>query len=222
MRQQCPNEERIIDYIEGRLPEEDRSKIEKHLSACEMCLEELVITNNVLSRDHNYELSMSPSEVTDAAVRLLTGRPALSTTILIDYANKLFGKLGSYFVNPNRVWPWERWNSAQVRGHKIAANEDYICLEVSFNDVKTTIEIEKTGKNKANIRLRLANPVPIAKSLRVTLKNGEREVASYLLDGNAAFFEDIPFGHYSISVSKDNQTFGDYSFEIKDSDHGGE
>jgi hypothetical protein len=222
MRQQCPNEERIIDYIEGRLPEEDRSNLEKHLSACEMCLEELVITNNVLSREHIYELAMPPSEVTDAAVRLLTGRPPLSTTILIDYANKLFGKLGSYFVNPNRVWPWERWNSAKVRGYKIAANEDYVCLEVSFNDVKTAIEIEKTGKNKANIRLRLDNPVPIVKSFRVTLKNGEREVASYLLDGTAVFFEDIPFGHYSISVSKDNQTFGNYSFEIKDSDHGGE
>jgi hypothetical protein len=221
MRQRCPNDERIIDYIEGRLAAEDRSDLEKHLSACEMCLEELVITNNIVARHDIYELELPPAEVTDAAIKLVTDRKPLPPSVLIDYVNKFFSKLGSYIVNPIRVWPWGRLNPAPLRGFKVAASEDYVCLEVSFKDLKTEIEIEKTGMNKANIRLRLNQPIKNHKSLRVTLKNGEREVASYLLDGTYVFFEDIPFGHYSISLAEDNMTIETYSFEIKESYHGG-
>jgi hypothetical protein len=221
MRQLCPNDERLIDYIEGRLSEEERSDLEIHLSVCEMCLEELVITNNIVARKDIYELEQSPSEVTDAAVNLVADRSPLPSSVLIDSVNKFFSKLGSYIVNPIRVWPWGRWNPAPLRGVKVAASEDYVCLEVSFKDLKTEIEIEKTGINKANIRLRLNQPIKNPKSLRVTLKNGERELASYLLDGTYVFFEDIPFGHYSISLAEDNVTIETYSFEIKESYHGG-
>ena len=221
MRQLCPNDERIVDYIEGHLSEEDRSCLEKHLSACEMCMEELVITNNIVARKDIYELEQPPAGVTDAAVNLVIDRNPLPSSVLIDYMNKFFSKLGYYIVTPIRLWPWERWNPAALRGFKVAASEDYVCFEVSFKDVKTEIEVEKTGINKANIRLRLNKPIKNQKSLRVTLKNGEREMASYLLDGTYVFFEDIPFGHYSVSLAKDNATIGTYSFEIKESYHGG-
>lgn len=220
MRQLCPNDERIIDYIEGRLSEEDRSDLEKHLSACEMCLEELVITNNIVAGKDIYELEPAPTEVTDAAVNLVTDRNPLPSSVLIDSVNNFISKLVSYIMNPIRLWSGRRWNPAPLRGIKIATSEDYVCLAVSFKDVKTEIEIEKTGINKANIRLRLKKPIKNQNSLRVTLKNGEREVASYLLDGTYVFFEDIPFGHYSISLVEDNVTIGTYSFEIKESHHG--
>jgi hypothetical protein len=221
MRQQCPNDERVIDFIEGRLSEEDRSDLEKHLSACEMCLEELVITNNIVAGKDIYELELPPAEFTDAAVNLVTGRNPLPYSVLIDYVNKFFSKLCSHMVNPIRLWPWGRWNPAPLRGFKVAAGEDYVCLEVSFKDLKTEIEVEKTGVNKANIRLSLDNSIKNLKSLRVTLINDEREVASDLLNGTYVFFEGIPFGHYSISLAVDNVTIGTYGFEIKESYHGG-
>ena len=216
MRQRCPDNERLGDYIESRLSEEDRSDLENHLSTCEMCLEELVITNNIVARKDPFKLELPPPEVTDASVKLLTGRKLLPTSILLDYANKFFRKLGSYIVNSNWVWPWGRWNSTPVRGYKVAVNEDYSCLEVSFNNLKTTIEIEKIGMNKANIRLRLIKAIKNPKSIRITLKNGDREVASHLLDSNYVLFEEIPFGYYRISLAENNETIGTYSFEIKE------
>ena len=221
MRQLCPNDELIIDYIEGRLSEEDRFGLENHLSACEMCLEELVITNNIVARKNLYELEPPPAEVTDTAVNLVTDRSPLPSSVLIDYVNKFFSKLGYYIMNPIRIGSWGRWHPAPIRGFKVAASEDYVCFEVSFKDVKTEIEVEKTEINKANIRLKLHNSIKNQKKLRVTLKNGEREVASYLLDGTYVYFENIPFGHYSISLAEDNVTIGTYSFEIKESYHGG-
>ena len=221
MRPQCSNDERIIDYIEGRLTEMDRSDLESHLSACEMCLEEFVITNHMVAREDLYELELPSAEVTDTAVKLATDRNRIPTSGLIDSVGKFFSSLGSYFVKLNRVWPWGRWNPAPIRGIKAATCQDYVCLEVSFKDVKTEIEIEKSGTSNANIRLRLKEPVKIHKGLRVTLRNGDRELASYLLDGTDVYFEDIPFGHCSISLAGDNEILGTYSFEIKDSNHGG-
>ena len=220
MRQQCPNDERMIDYIEGRLAEKDRSDLERHLSVCEMCLEALVITNNMGARGDLYELELPPAAVTDTAVKLAADRARIPTSGLIDSAGKFFSNLGSYFVKLNRVWPWGNWNAAPVRGNKVATSQDYVCLEVSFKNLKTEIEIEKTGTSSANIRLRLNEPAKNHKSWRVTLKNGDRELASYLLDGTYVYFEDIPFGHCSISLAGDNEVLGTYSFEIKDSDHG--
>jgi hypothetical protein len=221
MRQSCPNDESIIDYLEGRLSEENRSHVEQHLSACEMCLEELVITNNIVARENIYEFEQPPVEVADAAFKLVSGRYQLPTFGYIDYFNKFFNKLKAYIVTPNRLWPWARWNLASVRGVKVAADEDYVCLEVFFNDLKTEIEVEKTDDNKANIRLKRIQPQKNPKRLRVTLKNGDRELASYLLDGTYVNFEDIPFGHYNISLADGNRTLGTYSFEIKESYHGG-
>ena len=85
----------------------------------------------------------------------------------------------------------------------------------------TEIEVEKTGINRANIRLKLNNPINNPKSLRITLKNGGREMASYLLEGTYVVFEDIPFDRYNIALAEDNVTIGTYSFEIKESYHGG-
>jgi len=102
----------------------------------------------------------------------------------------------------------------------VVANEDYVCIKVSFKDVKTEMEVEKTGDNKANIRLRLIELIKSPENLRVTLKNGDREFASYLLEGTYVYFDDIPFGHYSISLAKDIEALGSYSFEIKESYHG--
>ena len=47
MKMSCPDEERLVDYLEGRLPEKDMSRVEKHLSDCQNCLESLVIMKGI-------------------------------------------------------------------------------------------------------------------------------------------------------------------------------
>ena len=68
MKMTCPDEERLLDYLEGRLSEEDRSRVEEHLSDCERCLEALVVTNGLLRSRDRFELEAVPPEVTEAAV----------------------------------------------------------------------------------------------------------------------------------------------------------
>ena len=79
---------------------------------------------------------------------------------------------------------------------------------------------EKAGKDKANIRVRLAESSKHKRGIRVTLKKGEREVQSHLINGGYVLFEDTPFGHYSLLFSKDGVKLGSYLFEIKESQDG--
>jgi len=109
-----------------------------------------------------------------------------------------------------------------VRSFKRKIVENHISLRVPFRDIETGIEIEKTGKAKACIKVRLPEAKESEKNLRITLKKNEREIASYLLDGNFILFENIPFGHYSIALIEDNVKIGEYFFEIRETSHGKE
>jgi hypothetical protein len=98
--------------------------------------------------------------------------------------------------------------------------ENFVSLRVPFRDIETEVEIEKTGKAKACIKVNLPEAIKSEKTLRITLKKNDREIASYLSDGNFILFENIPFGHYSIALIEDDVKIGEYFFEIRETDHG--
>jgi hypothetical protein len=109
-----------------------------------------------------------------------------------------------------------------VRSFKRRIVENLVSLRVPFGDIETEVEIEKTGKSKACIKVNLPETKKSEKALRITLKKNEREIASFLSDGKLILFENIPFGHYSISLIKDDVKIGEYFFEIRETSHGKE
>jgi len=209
----CPDEEIIADYLEGRLPPEDKEELDAHLSECELCLEELVIAGKALRAAT--ESPMVPSSVTEATVRLVTSR---STGVaekglkesIVAYAEKI----SDYF---RYSFPW-RWQQATIRSSKIAAAPDLVIIRKVFKEIQAEIEIEKTGEDKAHIRVRVGEREK--NGIRVTLKKGEREISSQVLSAGYALFEDIPFGRYEIVFSNNGSELGSYTFEIRESRHG--
>jgi len=106
-----------------------------------------------------------------------------------------------------------------VRGFKRKVAKDLVLLKKTFEDVESEIEIEKVGENKALIRVRLLLADLTSQKIRVTLKKGDREIASHLAEEAYVLFEDIPFGHYSLTFARDGLTLGTYLFEIKETAH---
>jgi hypothetical protein len=100
-------------------------------------------------------------------------------------------------------------------------SRDFVLLTKTFENVESEIELEKTGENKALIRVRVFPDDIAGQQFRVTLKEGDREIASQLAVGDYAIFEDIPFGHYNLSLARDGQTLGTYFFEVKETRHDG-
>jgi hypothetical protein len=215
----CPADEILADFLEGRLSEVEKSEMEQHLSDCDVCLEVLAVGNSLIRGENQFDLAPVPLEVTDAAARLAQGEhsplyeslPERVERTLRDLPTKISGFFGDK--------GWGELQPQPVRALKREGSGDFVTLRKTFGDVDAEIELEKTGESKAHIRVRLLLDVTASQEIRVTLKKGDREIASQLAVGGYALFEDIPFGKYSFTFARDGLTLGTYFFEIKETRH---
>jgi len=216
----CPDEERLADYLEGRLSLSERAEMETHVSACGVCVEEFLAARNLVLADNDLSLHSAPAGVTDQAVRLVKGRLSAGRD---PYAARLRRSILRYVsgLRDHFQYPffW-KWSASPIRGPKTVAPPDVILIRKIFKGIRTEIEIEKTGGEKAHIRIRLGEGSDVGKGIRVTLKKGDREISSLLLNGGYGVFEDIAFGQYNLLFSTDGIELGTYSFETKESRHG--
>lgn len=216
MRTLCPDEERICDYLEGRLNDYGRGEIERHLSGCETCRQEFIIGKRLV-RGGGLETDPVPEEVTQSALRLLKRRELIPDRPLNERCVRFLSELCSMLTYLIRQILWGRWGLATIRGTRRVISEDLVYIKKHFIDIETDIEIEKAGEGMAHIRVKLEGSNGSKDAIRVTLQRGKREVSSCLPDkrGNV-LFEDIPFGHYNLSFIKDNKVLGNYHFKIKE------
>ncbi|MCK4389832.1 MAG: zf-HC2 domain-containing protein [Desulfobacterales bacterium] len=247
MKTLCPDEEMLADYLEGRLSDEERSQMEEHLSACKGCLEELVVTNSLLRGGDRAKLNSLPEEVTGAAVRLVKKQRSTSCNFYIERIKRSVRNVRSKMSDLFSLKARTGWQLEPIRGSKIRMAKNLIYLRKTFKDIDTEIEVEKTGENKAHIRVKLIADCGLRiadflgpdsekgnshtfrlqgdntpqKMVRVTLKKDEREICSYLANDAYVLFEDIPFGHYNLSFARDGVMLGRYYFEVKEAGHGG-
>ena len=63
MRRECISEETLMDYIEGRLSEKERSKTEQHLAGCDICLEELSVAGKMIRDDCVFDSTRAELDV---------------------------------------------------------------------------------------------------------------------------------------------------------------
>jgi hypothetical protein len=216
MKTTCPDEERLADYLEGRLSGDERAEIEEHLSDCEMCLEEFMVARNLTRHEDRYKMDSVPSKVTQAALHLVNGTGSIASKGFKRLIKGLRSR-SSGLLSPA---PWVAWRLAPIRSAGRAVPKGLIHLRKTFKGVEVEIEIEKTGKNKTLIRVKLPEDARQMKDVRVTLKKDEREISSYLLNRGYVVFEDILFGHYRISFSRGGVMLGEYLFNTKETHHG--
>jgi hypothetical protein len=220
MNKPCPDEEKLLDYLEGRLPEEGRFEVEEHLSDCQTCLDALVVTAGMIRDEGRLELDPVPAEVTESAVQLATRQCTKSCGALMEKVERSIKNTFSKISDSFQLGPWARWQPVPIRGSRKVTCDELVCLRVPFKEIDTEIEIEKTESDKAHVRVKLREASKHKEGIRVTLKAGEREIASCLFEEGSVLFEDIPFGHYSISLARDGLESGTYPFEIKETLHG--
>ena len=220
MKMSCPNEERLVDYLGGRLSEEDGSQLEAHLSECTDCLETFVVAKNMVADMDRFKLEPVPKSVTEAAVNLVLSQRAESSGF-VERLGRSVKEMASQLTD-TLLGPWRVLQPVPIRGSETCDSEGFVCHTVSFKGIKTEIEIEKAGDGNSHIRVKLVEAKRRIKGIRVTLKKGDKDIASYHLEGDYVLFEDIPLGHYGISLAENGEQLGTYHFEIKDTREEGE
>jgi len=211
-------EETLMDYMKGRLPARAQAEVERHLSSCDACLDEILITEEMLRENSMTNLDTVPENLTRGIIKKINDqKDALILSRAISFLQSLLAR-GSVAVAGLNLWSKPRL--APVRGIKTIIDDSLIVLKKSFADLDIEIEIDKVKPGKASIKVALATDYQPPKPTRVTLLKSGREVYSDMVRGSQAHFENVSFGHYTLVLTIDGTEKGNYSFEIKETRHG--
>jgi len=218
MKTFCISKERLTDYLEGRLSSDQRRQIESHLSDCDLCLEYVHIYRRVCSAASINKATVVP---TGSTKRVISALERLDEGNLID---KLAGHIKALSLQ------WRRFFELNgimgfaalepIRGNKTKVADDMVLLNKTFSDLETEIAIEKIEHRLANVSVTIDNADTYKTPVRVSLMSDDRELASYLINMGDAYFESVPFGHYTLNFTRSGVLIGQYSFQIKETGNG--
>ena len=218
MKTFCISEERLTDYLEGRLSSRLRSRVERHLSVCDRCLEYIQVYRPTFAAASIDKSAIVPTEATK---RVIDGLDGLNKGCLWD---RLAGRARAMFLQWQRlVEQFGMMGSAAlqpIRGDKTVVADDLVMLRKTFSGLETEISLEKIDCGLANVNVVIRNASPDRTPVRVSLVSDNRELASYLIGLGGAYFESVPFGHYTLCFSQNGHLIGQYGFQIKESGNG--
>jgi len=214
------NAETLVDYLEDRLSTEERIRVEHHLSESDRSLEELMLLEETGKEDKLTELQTVPDYLTENVVQAVC---ALGENTIFNRVAGILREFGSLDrVILRLFYPWKRMRFSAVRGSQSVIDANLIALKASFSEFDIQVEIDKIRPETVNLKVIVLQDSKTIRAARATLIKNTREMASYLFKGNEAFFEDVPFGRYTLIIAVNGAETGRYSFEIKESRHGRE
>lgn len=221
MKRSCPDEETLAAYVDGLLSQMERTRVEEHILACDLCLEEFVVAGSYAGGEHGSGPVPAPVGLSDAAVRLINRQNDRWYRSLWFKAKRLFGALWQSNPAHYLVGSGTGWQMSTVRGVRKAGFAELVHIHRSLDGLEADVEVERTGPRRAQIRVRLPGGDEDNKRLvRVTLDRDGREIWSSLLKGGDLVFEDLEFGRYTLIFSRNGKTMDAYPFEIRETGRG--
>ena len=220
MKNNCPDEEILASYVEGLLTENERSQMEAHLAQCDTCREEFKLSSHLVRRGADVDIDMAPPEVTRTAIQLVNSADFASGGLLKKKFARTSAALQDRLFQYLRFPFGPKWDLATVRGNSKTMPDDLFHIKKNYREFDAEIEIEKTGENAAHIRVNLFGHNGCGDNIRITLKQGKRELCSSLSSHGHVLFEDISFGPYELIFDRDGVNLGAYRFDIKETHNG--
>jgi hypothetical protein len=220
MEAKCMREEALVDFLEGRLSERQRRRIERHLADCDACLEELGTVLRAEKDEACAGMKDVPAAVTERAVRAVHSLKRGSFVKMVQGALGPWVSKWSWLVEG--LFPPGEPGLAPVRGSREDLDQDLILLRKAFSDLEADIELERRGGQRVSIKVRLTRDDYPERPVRATLLRGGEEMASMILGDLPAHFEDIPLGRYLLAFTRDGRRVGEYAFQVREMTDGRE
>jgi hypothetical protein len=220
MKRICPQEEVLADYLAGRLAAENKSDLESHLSDCRRCLDEIMLAEDLMQGNTLSGYELVPPSVTQSAIELVKSRTRPAAFNFKKKIIQIFKHFYSWISVHTPLIFHRRDSLAPIRSSEKIISSDFFHVKKSFREIIVDLEIEKTGREFACVRVNLISDSKNKNNIRVTLLGrNERELASSPLKTGLVLFEEIAFGHYRLAFVRNGTRIGMYRFEIKDSSH---
>lgn len=208
----CPDEETLIDFLEDRLTDRQRVRIENHLAGCRACRDQVATWMDLVHGDALAGAEPVPGGVTRNALDAVAGLARESmVSKLFEGTCRLFAQ-GKAAIE--QIVIGHGAQPVAVRGDRSTVSGRLILLRKTFGDLDLHIEIEKSGAHQTLIRIACEEGQPLAEPIRVVLRKTQREVASMLLTDTPVVFEEIPYGIYALVFIRSGVQLGEYLFEL--------
>lgn len=211
----CPAEEALADYLQQRLRPEARDKVERHLAVCDRCAQTLLAAADVLEEAGASGTEPVPQHV---LANLLSSIPAGRRSLFGRLRQTLRERAGVFAEQVAGLTALGQPAAAPVRGRKKVVSKNLIVLEKVFKTIKLAIEIEKTGPGCADIKVVATRPGSGARfpGVRIDIRQGSRELASFVAVRGEAVFEKIAFGSYRLIARHATRKLGEVRLAIKE------
>lgn len=215
MSRECITEEELADYLEGRLPDPARARVEEHLDRCERCFVAASMANGVVRGADLSAYEPAPDEVTSRAIRTAKGtrKGKLFGRAARELAEAVTGEVNDLLGR----FSWNPLAPQAVRGYKKKLSEDMVVVRKRYASGSFEIQFEKR-RNHVCISVKTEEH-PGPGRVRATLLRENREVASHLIDGSTCQFDEIPFSDYTLQFKKNGEYIGEYQFDLREKSH---
>ena len=213
----CPGEEILAEYVIGTLSSRARETLERHMASCGRCAQTVYQALVVLEDETDTAPASVPEPLVERLYRHIP-RPRPRLFLLRWFFRRLIEAIGPLRRRLESLISFHQPALAYVRGRKKAISKNLIVLERAFSEIKLTVEVEKTGPHRADIKIIATRPRSGARfhGVRINLYSGKKELASFVAFRGEALFEQIPFGTYRIVAQDDRSSLATVRLSIKE------
>jgi hypothetical protein len=207
---QCPNEESLVCFSEGKLSLAESKEIQEHLISCRRCAEAVSLFCQRFE-----ETKAVPEFLIEKAKNLMEEKnlPNIVEVILAvkEKALQILGTTGDVILD-NEIIPLP-----VLRSRQISEFPEEIKLIKEFNNIKITLYIQKKDKDKVKININLLNKTSLLplENLRLVFLKASQEIESYEVILGNVVFDNIRFGRYTIQILRQDEKLGAIHLEIK-------
>lgn len=205
----CPDEETIVCFCEGRLSKEAAQNFKKHILKCERCAQ--IVTLYQLDIDPkkavpDFLLKEAKNLLNKPLVDLLEIKIAIKKKFI-----ELINSTGDVVLN-NEIFPMP-----VLRSRKIKNLREEIEIVKEFKDLKINVNIEQKHGFQVKVIIKICDKntsLPI-ENLRISLMKDNIELESYLIDSGSVIFDKVTSGNYNLRIFQNHDLIGLINLNIK-------
>jgi len=211
MGQEHPDEEQMACFLENKLNQAERSRIQEHLLGCSLCAEYL--TTQIRIEKH---VSQDvPPALLEKVKRMLESN---SSENILEVFLKLKDKFlelvqtnGDVLLGQELI-PAPILRSRQINEFK---EEVSILKDMQLIRVLARMEYKNTKTFKLIITVKDKQSQKLCQDLRVILIKDGLELESYISESGSSVFDDVPAGSYTVELTQEAEIIAIIDLKVK-------
>ncbi|HUT52591.1 MAG TPA: hypothetical protein VM658_04315 [bacterium] len=212
-RGECPSEECLAVFTEGKMTEPDKESVLGHLARCGHCRESVYVLRHVLAEGPREREFKAPLLLLERAGRLDPARKSLMEVVV------RFVKGAAEVVRMSAdVIGGMAPALESVRGEEgRVVSDTLITFSKAFPPYLAEVDVEKTRPDRGEISIKFTDETTNqpALGIRVSLFNNGLELESAMTEDGHAVFENLKFGQYRLEITKVGEPVGRITLAMK-------